>query len=332
MTVYEAVVDPSDANLSHSLILEQVGRDKKVLDVGCASGYLAEALVARGCAVSGVEFDERAAEVARPHLERLVVDDLNTLVLSEVFAGEQFDVVVFGDILEHLQDPAGTLRSAVALLAPGGSIVISIPNVAHGSLRLALLGGEWNPTDRGLLDATHIRFFTYTTLVSMVEGAGLQVDEARSTVADALATEVAVPTGMLPPEIVDWVRRRPLADAYQFVIRASVVPADGVPAGAPRVRPAIEPPVVNDHFHQQAALVREEKQRMLTIRDHIIGLEAEAGVTRRRMTQLEEENRELRGELLQVAQDRAEIYRSSTWRIGKAAISPATIVKKVLGR
>ena len=142
MTVYKAVIDATEANLSHTLILEEVGRDKTVLDVGCASGYLAEALVANGCTVSGIEYAVDAAELARPHLAELVIGDLNEVDLAQAFPGRTYDVIVFGDVLEHLMDPLRVLRSASKVLNPGGSIVISIPNVAHGSVRLALLAGE----------------------------------------------------------------------------------------------------------------------------------------------------------------------------------------------
>lgn len=332
MTVYQAVVDASEANASHSVILEQVGTDKSVLDVGCATGYLAEALAARGCTVSGIEVDADAAELARPHLETLVVADLESTDLADAFPGAQFDVVVFGDVLEHLSDPLRALRSAVTLLAPGGSVVLSVPNVAHGSVRLALLAGEWNYTDRGLLDSTHVRFFTYETLTALVEEAGFVVTDARGTVADALATEVDVPTGGLPVEVVDWVRARPHADVYQFVLRAEpgARPLDETAARPQRVVPAIELEPVHDYFHQQAELARAERHQLLTSRDHVIGLEAETATARRKVKALEAELSRLHEELHRVSMDRGAIYESSTWRAGRAILLPVTALKKVV--
>lgn len=334
MTLYQAVVDASEANLSHSLILEQVGTDKTVLDVGCATGYLAEALGQRGCRVSGIEFDAAAAEVARPFLETLVVADLNEVALADAFPEVVFDVVVFGDVLEHLLDPLAALRSAAAILAPGGSIVISIPNIAHGSVRLALLGGEWNYTDRGLLDETHIRFFTYETLGALVDEAGFSIVDARATVADALATEVAVPSSRLPVEVIDWVRTRPYADAYQFVVRIerSEAREPGQRAEMPHVVPAVELEPVNDHFHQQAELARAERHKVLTSRDHVIGLEAETATARRKVAALEDEVSRLHDELHRVSVDRGDIYRSTTWRAGRAVLLPVTALKKVVRR
>ncbi len=198
VSVYEATVDPAERNTSHALILELVGHDKRVLDVGCASGYLSEALGKNGCTVSGIEYDATEAEKARPFLEQLVVADLNEVDLAEQFPVESFDVIVFGDVLEHLLDPDAVLAASLKLLRPNGSVVISIPNVAHGSVRLALLQGRWNYTPTGLLDRTHVRFVTYESLLAMLERAGLAVTDLRATVADPLATEVAVDSGACP--------------------------------------------------------------------------------------------------------------------------------------
>lgn len=332
MTVYKAVIDATEANLSHTLILEEVGRDKTVLDVGCATGYLAEALVRNGCTVSGIEFAVDAAELARPHLEELVVSDLNQVDLTDAFPGRTYDVIVFGDVLEHLMDPARALRSASKMLAPGGSIVISIPNVAHGSVRLALLAGEWNYSERGLLDETHIKFFTYDTLNALVHDAGFVIEDARSTVVDALATEIHVPATMLSAEVVEWVRRRPNADVYQFVVRARLRGSDepdGRPTPPP-VRPAVDSPVIQDSYHHKAEVIRADRHRMLTIRDHVIGLEAEASAARNRAIALQATIDTLQHELNKAAADRASIYTSSTWRLGRIALTPVRLVRRVV--
>lgn len=327
MTVYEAVVDSSDANISHTLIVEEVGSDKTVLDVGCATGYLAEALGRNGCTVSGIEYSTEAAEAARAHLDQLVVADLNAVTLADAFSGRSFDTVVFGDVLEHLLDPAAALRSAASLLAPGGKVVVSIPNVAHGSVRLALLAGRWNYVDRGLLDATHIRFFTYETLQDLLWDSGYVLESARSTVVDALATEIHIPSGVLSPEVVDWVRSRPYADAYQFVVTARLrTPEDTRPDV--QVRPAATLPAVDDEYTQKAAVIRADRHSLLTMKDHIIGLEAENAASRARVPALERKIRKLNAELGKVAEDRATIYRSSTWRIGRAALAPVRIIRR----
>lgn len=222
MPHYYADVDPVLRNTSHTLVMEMIGTDKDVLDVGCASGYLAKALKERGNRVSGIEYMPEEAEAARPFLEKLVIADLTAISLVDEFGEGLFDAIVFADVLEHLPDPLETVRGAVPLLKPGGSIIISIPNVAHGAVRLGLLQGSWNYTYTGLLDATHLRFFTRKTLETMLSDAGLTVEELRGTVADPLQCEVQIDDETLPAGIVQWVREQPYAMTYQFVVRAVV--------------------------------------------------------------------------------------------------------------
>jgi 2-polyprenyl-3-methyl-5-hydroxy-6-metoxy-1,4-benzoquinol methylase len=221
---YDTDVDLSNRNNSHTLMVELVGGSKRVLDVGCATGYLAQALVERGCTVSGLDFDVEAAEEARPHLERLVIGDLETMDLPEAFGDDRFDVIVFGDVLEHLKDPLPVLRSARRLLAVGGSVVASIPNIAHGSVRLALLAGRFDYQPLGLLDSTHIRFFTRSSVEDLFREAGMVPIDVRRTTAGFFDTPVPVSEAEFPPEVIDAVMADPESATYQFVLRA--VPDD----------------------------------------------------------------------------------------------------------
>ena len=221
---YDTDVDLSNRNNSHTLMVELIGGTKRVLDVGCATGYLAEALVERGCTVSGVECDAEAAEEARPHLERLVVGDIETMDLAEAFGDDRFDVIVFGDVLEHLRDPLPVLRKARALLADRGSVVASIPNIAHGSVRLALLAGRFDYQVLGLLDSTHVRFFTRSSLEDLFREAGMVPIDVRRTTAGFFDTPVPVRESEFAPEVVDAVLADPESATYQFVLRA--VPDD----------------------------------------------------------------------------------------------------------
>ncbi|WP_051274943.1 bifunctional 2-polyprenyl-6-hydroxyphenol methylase/3-demethylubiquinol 3-O-methyltransferase UbiG [Cellulomonas sp. URHD0024] len=227
MPTYDVAVDESADNNSHALIVQFVGHDKRVLDVGCATGYLGEVLRRRGCVVTGIERDPAALAAAEKVLDEVVAADLETVVLADHFAPESFDVIIFGDVLEHLTDPERLLRAATALLAPRGYVVISVPNVTHGSVRLALLQGRWRYTDRGLLDTTHVRFFTRTSLTTLVRSSGLVEVDVVPTTADALDVEVDVDATALPEGVLDWVREQPDADTYQFVVRAVRADADG---------------------------------------------------------------------------------------------------------
>jgi len=212
--------------------------------------------------------------------------------LADIFPGRDFDGIVFGDVLEHLMDPDAVLRSAVQLLAAGGAVVICVPNVTHGSLRLALLQGRWDYRETGLLDRTRVRFFTRESVVRMVADAGLHITDLRSTVLDPLGGEVEIDDESLPGTIVEWVRGQPDALSYQFVVRAEFGRADGTPV--PDLLPAVELPPADDAHSARAALDAAEtaerrilldaladvRRRNLTLRDHAIGAEAAVGTTR----------------------------------------------------
>jgi SAM-dependent methyltransferase len=152
----------------------------RVLDVGCATGYLAAELARRGCRVTGVEADPAAAERARAHCEAVVVGDAEDEgCRGELAALAPFDVVLCGDVLEHLRDPWSALRGLAALAAPGGQVVLSVPNVAHWTGRRALVRGRFPYAEHGLFDRTHLRFFTRTSAGDLARSAGLRVVQER---------------------------------------------------------------------------------------------------------------------------------------------------------
>jgi 2-polyprenyl-3-methyl-5-hydroxy-6-metoxy-1,4-benzoquinol methylase len=292
---YEVDIDLGNPNTSHSLVADLVGRGKRVLDVGCWTGDLGRVLIGRGCEVSGLEIDPEAAEKARADLETVVVADLETEPTSKHFPAASFDTVVFADVLEHLSDPVGALRDAATLLVPDGNIVISIPNVTHGSVRLALLQGRWRYTSTGLLDATHIRFFNRAGVLDMFAEAGLVVDELRGSIADPLNVEVVVDADRLPPTVVEWVRHQRDALVYQFVVSARLARVGEGPASAdvPLVPAVAEETVrARDRFTVRSEAELEARQQQLNYRDHILGLEAAAATAQSRAARVD---RQLKG-------------------------------------
>jgi 2-polyprenyl-3-methyl-5-hydroxy-6-metoxy-1,4-benzoquinol methylase len=145
-----------------------------VVDVGCASGALGKDLKAGrpGLEVRGVEPQPVAAELARTALDDVLVATADAPLPDDWPAP---DCVIFADVLEHLEDPWATLGVWCERLAPGGCIVASIPNVAHHSVIRGLMAGRFDYVDAGILDRTHLRFFTRQTIDDMFSGAGLHV-------------------------------------------------------------------------------------------------------------------------------------------------------------
>ena len=194
---------------AHAKLLAAVGTGRRVLDVGCSSGYLARPLAERGNTIVGIELDPEAAREAEAFCERVLVGDVETMELP--LEAASFDVVLCGDVVEHLRDPEAALARLRPLLRPGGRVVLSTPNVANWAIRLALLAGRWRYTDRGILDRSHAHLFTRSTLRETLEGAGYRVERIDFTVPLAGDSDLLDGLGRLVGSL------RPSLFAYQFV-------------------------------------------------------------------------------------------------------------------
>lgn len=212
---------------THNLVVDLVPPRSRVLEFGCATGYMSEVLASRrGCSVVGIELAPAAAEIARGRCEKVVVGDAETLDLREALGGDRFDAILFADVLEHLRDPAALLRAVQPFLAQGGGIIASIPNIAHGSVRLALLRGEFRYRDLGLLDSTHLRFFTRETIQDLFEENGYVIAQWVRQRLPVDQTEIAVPSGPIVDAVRSLLADDTEATTYQFVVRAVPALAD----------------------------------------------------------------------------------------------------------
>ncbi len=175
-----------DPHSSHSVILARLGegRGRKALDVGAADGFLAERLTAQGWSVTALERDPELAARAHGRCKEVVVADLES---APPLLHGPFDAIVYGDVLEHLSDPVATLRALDADPRPGGTVIVSVPNVAHLWVRLSLLAGRFDYADRGILDRTHLRFFTRRTLLELLRSARAPRGRARGDAGAAAA-------------------------------------------------------------------------------------------------------------------------------------------------
>jgi hypothetical protein len=152
--------------------------------------------------------------------EARVVDILET-PLDILFQEKKFRYIVFADVLEHLSDPVGVLRAAEKVLSQDGEILISIPNVAHASVRLGLLAGRFDYSNEGLLDRTHAFFYTRKSLFEMLERAGLAPLDLDRTYLGALDGDIPLLLGgIVTKELIDAVEKEDEATTYQFIARA----------------------------------------------------------------------------------------------------------------
>jgi 2-polyprenyl-3-methyl-5-hydroxy-6-metoxy-1,4-benzoquinol methylase len=160
---------------THEVVLRQVPLGAAVLDVGCATGYLAEPLRARGCRVWGLDRNAEAVAEAAPFYEDVRVLDLEQCDALP-WPDASFDVALCADVIEHLRDPERGLRLVSRCLAPGGLLIVSLPNVAHVSVRVPLAFGRFEYGPSGILDATHARLFTFRSAQALVESSGYRIE------------------------------------------------------------------------------------------------------------------------------------------------------------
>jgi 2-polyprenyl-3-methyl-5-hydroxy-6-metoxy-1,4-benzoquinol methylase len=167
---------------SHDYCLSLCGRDNDVLDVGCGEGFFAAEASRNGNRVVGIDALEQPrhaeafADYVQADLDRGMDDALPAL------RGKRFDVVLLQDVLEHLRDPAAVLDACRNLVKPNGRIVVSVPNVANVTVRLSLLCGRFEYTPRGILDRTHVRFYTRNSARRLLAERGYDVIDEKATV------------------------------------------------------------------------------------------------------------------------------------------------------
>lgn len=166
---------------SHYWILKKIDQEPeplRVLDVGCSEGYLGKILTKKGHAVTGIESDPAAAEKACGYYEVFHRADIETFAFPY---RRVFDYILFADVLEHLRDPAAVLRKSIPALKDSGRIILSVPNVANWIVRLGLLLGRFEPADRGILDKTHLHFFTLRTVRQIINEVSCRILDVTPT-------------------------------------------------------------------------------------------------------------------------------------------------------
>ncbi len=163
---------------AHNLILSAIEPRSVVLDVGCGPGYLAQHCTAHNVSWYGIDVNAAYVEQARKFYTAACVYDLNS---SDQFPyeGVTFDTVLMADVLEHVVDPLAALSHAMGHVRPGGRVIISLPNVAHFTVRFNLLRGRFDYGDSGILDRTHLHLYTRDTALALARQGGLVVKDVK---------------------------------------------------------------------------------------------------------------------------------------------------------
>src|SRR5208282_3377937 len=194
---YEVQLDQENAA---AYVIAMVGRNKRVLELGAGSGSITRHLInSNQCDVVALECNPESVAKLKEICSSVYSGDLNDPAWPKIFAAEEgFDVVVAADVLEHLYDPWTVLKGMKSLLREGGVIILSLPHVGHAGLLSCLVEEDFEYSECGLLDKTHIRFFGIHNIQTLHENAGLELADAKFVLIEPEKTEFAERWKRLP--------------------------------------------------------------------------------------------------------------------------------------
>ena len=223
----------TDSDHAGAHILRLIAGADNVLEIGAGPGSITRPLIEQaGCTMTALELDPASVAVLRTFCNNVIQADLNDPHWVEALPRTGFDAIVIADVLEHLYDPWATLRQAKHLVNDEGCVIVSIPHTSHASITACLLAGDFRYSEWGLLDKTHIRFFSMKNVQALLEGAGFKIVDARFVIKHPNQTEFADVWQALSDDERAVLEARPHADVYQIV--AKVVRADRHPELASR--------------------------------------------------------------------------------------------------
>lgn len=222
----DGIFDPARAHPddAHSVLIRLIPPGSRVLELGCATGYLSGYMEqALGCRVTGLEYDAAAAAVAALRCAEVHIVDLDSPGALECASGSApYDVLLAAAVLEHLKRPDQLLFEARGLLQPGAHVIVSLPNIAHWRSRLRLLLGRFEYQDYGIMDRTHLHFYTLSSGRALLEAHGYRIERlyiAGSGLQNAL-NAAARRLGRPAPRPV-----LPGLLAYELIYEARLLPA-----------------------------------------------------------------------------------------------------------
>lgn len=219
MGKYNVNINMNNKNSSQTLVLEQIKPDSTVLEMGCATGYMTMYMKEKlGCTVDVVDLDCENVRKAEAYAREAICDDIDDGIwFIRLYQNtNEYDYVLFADVLEHLREPKDALKWAVRLLKPDGKIVISIPNICHNDIIIKLFYDRFTYTDLGLLDNTHIHFWGLQDFANFAEQAGLKITDTRMVKFPTQGTEQRTDF-RVDSELMNLLNKRQNGEVYQWV-------------------------------------------------------------------------------------------------------------------
>ncbi len=222
---YDYKIDIYDFNSPMSIAFNKIPENSKVLDAGCSVGYFGELLAKyKNCIVTGMDYEEESLKAAeeRNCYEELIHIDFNNFEPKDFpHLKEKFDYIVLLDVLEHLINPDAAIKKLGQFLKTGGKFILSIPNIAHASIKSSLLRDDFEYTDVGLLDSTHLRFFTHKTIVDFLSKLYLQIEDTAYTVWNVQGCQPKNYWERLPLFVKKFIKDDPHSFVSQYVLTVS---------------------------------------------------------------------------------------------------------------
>lgn len=246
--------------------LRLVGNNKKVLELGCSVGTQSKILYEElKCDVTGIELNSHAARQAEPYCTNVIVGNLDTLDFETEFPSQKFDVILCADVLEHIYNPTALLKRVKPLVSPNGAIVASIPNITHIALIFEMLHGKFDYRDKGLLDDTHIRFFTRSSLIRSFTDAGFIISHIDRGLAGVNETEFSVNNSTQEDnDILDYIRTyNEECFTYHFIVKA--YPSDAHEDEIMRLNSEFELSDVQKMVHDKERKITQLEKKIIQV-------------------------------------------------------------------
>lgn len=200
-----------------NVISSYIENGAKVLDLGAGAGLLADVFLSKSKSVcmDAVELNPYACTLAKKKYRRLYCQDIRKCI--DEFALEQYDYIVLADVIEHLEDPQQFLKVIRGAMGRKTKLIVSVPNVAFGAVALSLLEGGFDYTDSGLLEKTHLRFFTFSTLSFLFSSLNLFPGNIFYLHRNFLESEIKITVSLSNLLPIIKLGKRGMASVYQFV-------------------------------------------------------------------------------------------------------------------
>ena len=262
-----------DDNHSHSQIVRRIPRYAQVLELGCGDGSMSR-LIRERCEghIIGIDHNPDIVWQAQRYCDYVFTEDLDDPHSLDALEGEKFDAITLVDVLEHLQRPEDLLRRLKPLLLDEGQILISIPNIAHASVRLELLNGHFDYEKAGILDSTHLKFFTAESVQALLVEAGYAVHDLDYTwhdLPDEVIARYLKKAGLEPTPQALAKFHEPDAMAYQFIISSSPLVEEKALAAhfpAAMLKPIDASWQTWGRMHNELAMAHAELERVYSTR------------------------------------------------------------------